>query len=45
MDTGLAAFLAGWENARELQLSSLAGHYLETYVIGEIIKDYNAKEL
>ena len=43
MDTGLAAFLAGWESARELQLSSSAGHYLETYVISEIIKDYNAR--
>ena len=43
MDTGLACFLAGWESARELQLSSNAGHYLETYVISEIVKSYNAR--
>lgn len=43
MDTGLAAFLAGWESARDLQLSPSAGHYLETYVISEIVKDYNAR--
>ena len=45
MDTGLAAFLAGWESARDLQLSSNAGHYLETYVISEIVKSYNARGL
>ncbi len=43
MDTGLAAFLAGWESARDLQLSSYAGHYFETYVISEIVKSYNAQ--
>ena len=43
MDTGLASFLAGWESARELQLSSSAGHYLETFIISEIIKSYNAR--
>lgn len=43
MDTGLACFLAGWESARELQLSSNAGHYLETFIISEIIKSYNAR--
>ena len=43
MDSGLCAYLAGWEDARSLQLSSSAGHYLETYVISEIIKSYNAK--
>lgn len=43
MDTGLAAFLAGWESARDLQLSSSAGHYFETYVISEIVKSYNAQ--
>lgn len=43
MDTGLACFLAGWESAKELQLSSNAGHFLETYIISEIIKSYNAK--
>lgn len=43
MDSGLCAYLAGWEDSRSLQLSSSAGHYLETYVISEIIKSYNAK--
>ena len=43
MDTGLAAYLAGWQSARDLQLSSSAGHYLECYIIGDIIKSYNAR--
>lgn len=43
MDTGLAAYLAGWESARDLQLSSASGHYLENFVICEIIKSYNAR--
>lgn len=43
MDTGLCSYLAGWEDARSLQLSSNAGHYLETYIISEIIKKYNSK--
>lgn len=43
MDTGLCAYLEGWENARELQLNSKAGHYLETYIISEIVKSYNSK--
>ena len=42
MDTGLASYLAGWDNARDLQMSSSSGHYLETFVISEIIKSYNA---
>lgn len=45
MDTGIACFLAGWENARELQLSSSSGHYLETFVVSEIVKSYNARGL
>lgn len=43
MDTGLCSYLAGWEDARTLQLSSSAGHYLETFIISEIVKSYNAK--
>ena len=42
MDTGLCAYLAGWEDARSLQLSSVAGHYLETFIVSELIKSYNA---
>ena len=45
MDTGLAAYLAGWENERDLQLSSVSGHYLENFVVCEIIKSYNARGL
>ena len=43
MDTGLCAYLAGWESAKDLQLSSSSGHYLETFIISEIVKSYNAK--
>lgn len=43
MDTGLACYLAGWESASALQMSSNSGHYMETYIISEIIKSYNAK--
>ncbi len=42
MDTGLCSYLAGWENARSLQLSEKAGHYLETFIVSEIIKSYNS---
>ena len=42
MDSGLCSYLAGWESARDLQLSEVSGHYLETYIISEIIKSYNA---
>lgn len=43
MDTGLCSHLAGWKSSRDLQLSSSSGHYLETFVISEIVKSYNAK--
>ena len=43
MDTGLCSYLAGWDSARELQMSSSAGHYLETFIISEIVKSYNAR--
>ena len=43
MDTGLAAYLAGYTSARELQLGSSSGHYLETFIVSEIIKAYNAR--
>ncbi len=42
MDTGLCSYLAGWDSAKELQLSSSSGHYLETFVISEIVKAYQA---
>lgn len=43
MDSGLAAYLAGWESARDLQLSSVSGHYLENFIVSEIVKSYNAR--
>lgn len=42
MDTGLCSYLEGFTSASELQQSDRAGHYLETYVISEIVKNYNA---
>ncbi len=41
MDTGLASYLAGWKTARDLQLSEKSGHYLESYIISDLIKSYN----
>ena len=43
MDTGLAAYLAGWDSAKELQLSSVSGHYLESFIISEIVKSIGAR--
>ena len=43
MDAGLACYLAGFSSAKELQMSSSSGHYLETFIISEIVKSYNAK--
>lgn len=43
MDSGLACYLAGWESAKDLQMSSSSGHFLESYIISDIIKSYNAK--
>ncbi len=45
MDSGLCSFLAGYEDARTLQMSSNAGHYLESYIISEIVKSYNSHGL
>lgn len=40
MDTGLACYLAMWNNPRALELSAMAGAMFENYVISEIIKGY-----
>lgn len=40
LDTGLAAWLAGWRTADALQRGTSAGAFLETYVVGEILKGY-----
>lgn len=43
MDTGLACYLSGFSSAKELQMSSNSGHFLESFIISEIVKSYNAK--
>ena len=38
LDTGLAAFLAGFRSVRELTTSTLAGAFWESYVFGQILR-------
>jgi len=40
MDTGLAAYLAGWTTPKSLEIGASAGAFFETFVITEIIKSY-----
>jgi len=40
LDTGLCAFLTGWDNPKNLSLGAMSGAVLETYVFGEILKSY-----
>lgn len=40
MDTGLAAYLAGWTTPDALQFGTSAGAFFETFVISEILKSY-----
>lgn len=40
MDSGLACYLAGFTSAKELQISKESGNFFETYVVSEIIKQY-----
>ncbi len=40
MDTGLACFLARYNDAKSLEISSYSGQIFETYVVSEIIKSY-----
>ncbi|MDR1320120.1 MAG: DUF4143 domain-containing protein, partial [Gracilibacteraceae bacterium] len=40
LDTGLASYLLGWDNARVLQNGAMAGAMFETFVVGEIIKSW-----
>lgn len=40
MDTGLACYLTGWENARTLQDSTYSGAIFETWVVSEILKSW-----
>ena len=39
-DTGLACYLAGWDNAKVLENGALSACILETFAISEIIKSY-----
>lgn len=43
MDSGLACYLAGWTSAKELQISKESGNFFETFVVSEIIKQYENK--
>lgn len=40
LDTGLASYLVGWDNARVLQNGAMAGAMFETFVITEILKSW-----
>jgi predicted AAA+ superfamily ATPase len=40
LDTGLASYLVGWDNAKVLQNGVMSGAMFETFVIGEIIKSW-----
>ncbi|MDP8220832.1 MAG: ATP-binding protein [Candidatus Stygibacter frigidus] len=41
LDTGLCAYLTGWHNWETLEAGALNGAILETWVVSEIIKNYN----
>lgn len=45
MDTGLCAYLCGWPNAEMLEKSAMAEAFFETFVVTEIIKNYQAANL
>lgn len=40
MDTGLVAYLVGWNNPEVLKNGAMAGSVFETFVVSEIIKSY-----
>ncbi|MDR3164834.1 MAG: ATP-binding protein [Synergistaceae bacterium] len=40
LDTGLAAFLTGWDSPKSLEAGAMNGAVLETFVFGEILKSY-----
>jgi len=46
LDTGLCAYLTGWDSPKTLEAGALSGAILETYAYSEIIKSYwhNGKE-
>ena len=40
MDTGLCAYLCGWQDWNMLEKSSMSGAFYETYVVSEIVKSF-----
>jgi predicted AAA+ superfamily ATPase len=40
LDTGLCAFLTGWDTSKSLEAGAMSGAIFETYVLGEILKSY-----
>lgn len=40
LDTGLAAYLTRWPDARSLEAGAMSGAMLETWVVSEILKSY-----
>jgi predicted AAA+ superfamily ATPase len=40
LDTGLCAYLTGWDSPKTLEAGALSGAILETYVFSEILKSY-----
>ena len=45
MDTGLCAYLCGWPNGEMIEKSAMAGAFFETFVVSEIVKNYQAANL
>jgi predicted AAA+ superfamily ATPase len=40
LDTGLCAFLTGWDSPKNLEAGAMSGAIFETYVFAEILKSY-----
>ncbi len=40
LDTGLAAWLSGWQTPQTLELGAMSGAFLETFVLSELLKGY-----
>jgi predicted AAA+ superfamily ATPase len=40
LDTGLCAYLCGWQTRETLELGAMSGAIFETYVVSEILKSY-----
>lgn len=43
MDTGLCSYLCGYESMEALRDDDISGSFLESYIISDIIKSYNAR--